>query len=95
MTMPRALTVPCTLPLLVLLFSFPAPAASPVFPAIIPLPAGFAAEGIASGRGTSFFVASPVDGAIYQGDLRTGAGDILVPGPGGPALGLSFDPRTA
>jgi sugar lactone lactonase YvrE len=71
-------------------------AARPVFPPVIPLPNGFQPEGIAVGRGTTFFVGSIPTGAIYRGDLRTGEGDILVP----PheermAIGLDFDSRSA
>lgn len=33
-------------------------------------------------------------GAIYKGNLRTGAGAILVPPTGKPVSGLSYDPRT-
>src|SRR6478736_4576250 len=43
------------------------------FPAQIDLPNGFFPEGIDSGRGTSFFVGSFIDGAIWRGDLRTGS----------------------
>lgn len=59
------------------------------FPEVIPLPAGFQPEGIASGRGTTFYVGSIPTGAVYRGDLRTGEGDVLVPGgPGRAATGL-------
>jgi sugar lactone lactonase YvrE len=65
-----------------------------VFPKIIPLPNGFAPEGIATGRGTSFYVASIPDSAIYAGDLRTGVGAVLVPPQSGrEALGLKVDSR--
>jgi hypothetical protein len=66
------------------------------FPDLIPLPDGFRPEGIASGRGTSFFVGSLSDGgAIYKGDLRTGEGAILVqPQAGRIAVGLAVDRRT-
>jgi sugar lactone lactonase YvrE len=64
------------------------------FPEIIPLPSGFQPEGIASGRGSTAFVGSLGEGAIYGVDLRTGAGEILVPGTGTQAVGLSFDRRT-
>lgn len=63
----------------------PANAASPVFPDQITLPPGFAPEGIAVGRGSTFYVGSIPTGAIYGGDLRTGRGDILVPATEGRA----------
>lgn len=65
------------------------------FPELIPLPAGFAPEGIATGRGTSFFVGSLVNGEIFKGDLRSGAGEILVQGMSGNiAVGLHVDQRS-
>ena len=66
------------------------------FPEVIPLPNGWQPEGIVSGRGTDFYVGSLADGAIYKGDYRTGAGEILVEAPpdGRIAVGLAFDPRT-
>lgn len=64
------------------------------FPKTIPLPNGFGPEGIATGRGTSFYVASIFGSAIYAGDLRTGTGEVLVqPQPGREALGLKVDRR--
>jgi sugar lactone lactonase YvrE len=65
------------------------------FPDSIPLPNGFQPEGIASGNGTTFFVGSIPTGAIYQGDFRTGEGDVLFAGQSGrSAIGLKYDPRT-
>jgi DNA-binding beta-propeller fold protein YncE len=62
------------------------------FPEVIQLPAGFQPEGIEVGRGTTFYVGSRVTGAIYRGNLRTGAGAILVPGGAGrTATGIEFD----
>jgi len=68
--------------------------ASEVFPSLIPLPDGFQPEGIAVGKGSTFFVGSIPTGAIYRGDLRTGEGNILVPPQEGRfAIGLDFDER--
>jgi len=64
------------------------------FPQVISLPNGFQPEGISAGRGTSFYVGSLVDGAIYRGDVRTGAGSVLIPGqPGRIAAGTEVDQR--
>jgi hypothetical protein len=64
------------------------------FPAVIHLPNGFQPEGIATGRGTSFYVGSLVDGRIYRGNLRTGAGATLVDGVDGRvAVGIEVDRR--
>ena len=46
------------------------------FPSRIDLPDGFRPEGIAIGKGTTFYVGSIPTGAIYRGDLRTGDGDV-------------------
>ena len=65
------------------------------FPTSIPLPNGFQPEGIASGNGTTFYVGSIPTGAIYQGDFRSGQGDVLVDGQAGrSAIGLKYDPST-
>ncbi len=62
--------------------------------AMIMLPDGFQAEGIATGQGTSFYAGSMRDGTIYRGDLLTGDGDVLVPGEQGrSALGMEVDNR--
>jgi len=57
------------------------------FPKVISLPNGFQPEGISTGRGTSFYVGSVANGAIYRGSVRTGAGAILVPGRTGRVAG--------
>ena len=68
--------------------------AGPSFPEVIALPDGFAPEGIAVGKGTTFFVGSIPTGAVYRGDLRTGEGSVLVPGAAGrQAIGMDVDVR--
>ena len=70
----------------------PAALAKGSFPETIPLPNGFAPEGIAIGKGDTFYVGSIPTGAVYAGSLRTGAGHILVPGATGrAATGLEYD----
>jgi sugar lactone lactonase YvrE len=70
-------------------------ASAATFPEVISLPDGFQPEGIASGIGTTFYVGSIPTGAIYQGDLLTGEGNILVPAQQGrSAIGLKYDART-
>lgn len=65
------------------------------FPEIIPLPNGFAPEGVVVGHGTDIYAGSLVDGSIYRADLSTGEGEIAVSSPeGGVAVGLSFDRRS-
>ncbi len=69
-------------------------AGGPTFPERIDLPPGFAPEGIAIGRGHTFFVGSIPTGAIYRGDLRTGEGAILVPAAASrQAIGVEVDTK--
>ena len=64
------------------------------FPSRIDLPNGFFPEGIESGRGTTYFVGSLQDGAIWRGDLRTGSGAVLAPGTSGSAAaGIAYEAR--
>lgn len=73
----------------------PAAAQPSVYPDVIALPDGFFPEGIAVGTGHDVYTGSLADGAIWKGDVRSGAGDILVPGTeGGVAVGMSFDNRS-
>jgi sugar lactone lactonase YvrE len=70
----------------------PAAIAKAAFPETIPLPNGWQPEGIAIGRGTTFYVGSIPTGAIYRGDLRTGRGAPFVQGATGrAAVGVDFD----
>ena len=75
------------------LVPWPATAAPPGnFPDRIDLPNGFRPEGIESGRGTSFFVGSLADGAIWRGDLRTGSREELAPGATGRvSVGIAYE----
>jgi hypothetical protein len=73
---------------------------APVYPDLIPLPAGFGPEGIAVGNGSAFYVGAglgsnpAVLGQILVGDLRTGDFSQLVGATGRPALGIKFDSRS-
>jgi len=81
--------------LVVFSFTIIGNASAAAFPEVIPLPNGFQPEGIATGRGTTFYVGSIPTGAIYQGNLLTGEGDVLVPAQAGrSAIGLKYDSRT-
>ncbi|MDH3681997.1 MAG: hypothetical protein OEV40_18830 [Acidimicrobiia bacterium] len=61
-------------------------------PSTIDLPEEYFPEGIASGRGSTFYVGSLNDGTIYRGDYRTGKGAVLTE-PTGPfaTIGLNVD----
>jgi hypothetical protein len=54
-------------------------AAAP-FPETFPVPPGSQPEGIASGKGTTLYVGSRLDGSVYRANARTGRGAVLVPG---------------
>ena len=71
-------------------------ASEQTFPATIRLPDGFQPEGIAI-AGNTFYVGSIPTGAVYRGDLRTGAWrEPLVPGGAGKAaIGVEVRPRAA
>ena len=76
------------------LLALGAVAGAAAFPQVISLPNGFQPEGIEVGKGNTFYVGSRVTGAIYRGNLRTGAGAVLVPGGQGRlATGIELDPR--
>jgi hypothetical protein len=77
-----------------LLISLAPAVAAANFPAQINLPNGWQPEGITSGPGTTFYVGSLANGAIFKGDVRTGSGDVLVPGqPGLVAVGVEYEAR--
>jgi sugar lactone lactonase YvrE len=62
-------------------------------PATIPLPNGFAPEGI-DVAGTTFYVGSRETGAIFRGSLLTGTGTVFITPPAGQrATGLQVDRR--
>jgi hypothetical protein len=73
----------------------PVALAQSTFPEKIPLPDGFAPEGIEIALGNTFYTGSRETGAIYTGNLRTGAGRILVQGATTPmtrgATGIEYD----
>lgn len=61
----------------------------------IALPNGFQPEGVVAGEGTTIYAGSLADGAIYEADMATGEGSVLVPGEEGRiTVGLTFDERT-
>ncbi len=63
-------------------------------PSVIPIPNGFQPEGIETYARNRFLVSSRATGAIYEGSLKTGRGDILVEGgTGRAATGIKVDRR--
>jgi sugar lactone lactonase YvrE len=75
---------------LLLAVGAPTAAGAVAFPDRIDLPDGFAPEGIAIGRGSTFYTGSLSGQGIWRGDLRTGDGAFLVEG-GGPFVGMKVD----
>ncbi|HEU4920347.1 MAG TPA: hypothetical protein VFT20_11460 [Candidatus Limnocylindrales bacterium] len=68
------------------------PVAAAPFPDALALPNGWAPEGITAGRGTTVYVGSLADGAIWQANVRTGDGEILVEGEVGMvAVGVEYE----
>jgi hypothetical protein len=84
--------LPVTVLMLVLLV--PAAPAGSGAQSSIPLPPEFRPEGIASGKGDTFYVGSIPLGAVYRGSYRTGEGAVLVPPhEGRNHTGLKVDTR--
>src|SRR3990172_8557800 len=78
-----------------LLIMMPVSANASTFPEIIDLPLGFRPEGIAVGRGSTFFTGSLADGRVLRGDLRTGEIEGLVAGQTGMLSGgMTHDRRS-
>ena len=70
--------------------SLPATAAPPS--GVIVLEGATSAEGIAAGRGTSFYAGELETGDIFQGDIRTGTATEIIDAPDGRmAAGMKFD----
>jgi sugar lactone lactonase YvrE len=67
-------------------------AAATPFPAQIVLPGASSAEGIAVGRGSTFFAGDLFQGDVFKGDLRSGEVELLVDAPSGRmAVGMDVD----
>lgn len=62
---------------------------------VIVLDGATSAEGIAAGRGTTFYAGELETGDIFQGNIRTGIATEIIVAPGDRmAAGMKFDPRT-
>jgi sugar lactone lactonase YvrE len=59
----------------------------------INLPNGWQPEGIAIGKGNTFYVGSIPTGRVWRGNLRSGQGSVLVPDRGRQAVGVAVDHR--
>ena len=68
------------------------PAASARPTEVIVLPGASSAEGIASGRGATFYAGDLVLGDIFRGNLQRGTAELFIDAPAGRmALGIKFD----
>jgi len=73
----------------------PTTASAKSFPETIALPDDYQAEGIATGKGPTFYAGSRSDGSIYKGSYRTGEGREIFPGRADrSATGLKLDRRS-
>src|SRR5437773_11775974 len=77
----RAAVVP--LLLLVLLTVVAAPAAASRPAEVIVLPGATSAEGIAAGRGATFYAGDLFAGDIFRGDLQRGTAEPFIDAPAG------------
>jgi sugar lactone lactonase YvrE len=68
----------------------PASVGAQPFPTTVPLPNGFAPEGIAIG-GSTFYTGSLAGAGIYRGDLVSGQGETMAPSEGR-IVGMKLDP---
>lgn len=58
----------------------------------IPLPGASSAEGIAAGKGSTFYAGDLGDGDIFRGDIRQGTAELFIDAPEGrAAVGLKAD----
>lgn len=91
----RRTSILAVLVALIMAIAAPVNATSARYPDLIDLPGGFFPEGIAVGRGSTAYVGSLVDGAIWKGDLRTGDGETFVEGVEGRiAVGMDYNRRS-
>jgi sugar lactone lactonase YvrE len=61
---------------------------------VIVLPGASSAEGIAAGRGTTFYAGDLFRGDIFRGNIRRGTAELFIDAPAGRmAVGMAADPR--
>jgi sugar lactone lactonase YvrE len=91
---PAALSRRAVVPLLMLALTvaLAAPAAASQLPRLIVLPGAGSAEGIAAGRGATFFAGDLFRGDIFRGNLRRGTAEMFIDVPEGRmAVGMAVD----
>jgi sugar lactone lactonase YvrE len=86
----RRMAVP--LLLLVLLAALAKPAVAAPAAEVIVLPGATSAEGIAAGRGATFYAGDLFAGDIFRGDLQRGTAELFINAPDGrQAVGMAAD----
>ena len=76
---------------LTLALAVPAAASRPA--EVIVLPGATSAEGIAAGRGATFFAGDLFGGDIFRGNFRRGTAELFIDAPAGRmAVGMALDP---
>ena len=84
------------LPLLVLALvaAMAAPATASRRPEVVVLPGATSAEGIAAGRGATFYAGDLFAGDIFRGNIRRGTAELFIDAPAGrQAVGMAADLR--
>jgi len=86
----RRSAAPLLLLALVIALAVPAAASRPA--EVIVLPGASSAEGIAAGRGATFYAGDLFAGDIFRGDLQRGAAELFIDAPEGRmAVGMAAD----
>jgi sugar lactone lactonase YvrE len=94
--LPVALIRRTALPLVmvVLTVALAVPAAASQSTGVIVLPGASSAEGIAAGRGATFYAGDLFRGDIFRGNFRRGTAELFIDAPEGRmAVGMAFDRR--
>src|SRR5688572_7003159 len=82
-----------TVVVLALTIALAVPAAASRPAPVIVLPGASSAEGIASGRGATFFAGDLFRGDIFRGDFQRGTAELFIDVPDGRnAVGMALDP---
>jgi sugar lactone lactonase YvrE len=94
--LPLTRVVRMVLPLLLLAMvaAVAVPAAATQTPQVIVLPGATSAEGIAAGRGATFYAGDLFAGDIFRGNIRRGTAELFIDAPAGRmAVGMAADLR--
>jgi len=80
--------------LLAMVAAVAVPAAATQTPQVIVLPGATSAEGIAAGRGATFYAGDLFAGDIFRGNIRRGTAELFIDAPAGRmAVGMAADLR--